>query len=67
MEQHARAALDQVYEWPDTRPKLKSDPRGPAARAEAIRFVDDAGDAGDAGQEVFRLTYGDVWKERRSV
>jgi hypothetical protein len=60
MEQYARAALDQVWDWPDTGPQPKPDPRGPAARAEAIRFMD------DSGVEVWRLTMDDVWGEHRA-
>jgi hypothetical protein len=58
--QYARAALDEIYDWPDTGPRPRPDPRGPAARADAIRFVD------GTGREVFRLTANDVWQEHRS-
>jgi hypothetical protein len=60
-EQYARNALDQIWDWPDTGPKPRPNPRGPAATAEAIRFVD------NNGREVWRLTYEDVWEERRRI
>jgi len=59
-EAYAKDALDQVWDWTNTGPQPKPDPRGPAARAEAIRFMD------ESGKEVWRLTMDDVWKERRA-
>jgi hypothetical protein len=61
-EQYAKDALSQVWDWTDSvGPQPLPDPRGPAARAEAVRFID------DSGVEVWRLTYKDVWNARHPI